>query len=80
MDKPDLIIKAYNLLKASYKRAKGGFQDVDTSTYYDRIHTCSRCPELDLIELECTVCGCPIEIKAKWKTESCPKNKWYEIK
>jgi len=76
MVKPNLMVKAYNLLKASYRRAKDGFEDVDASTYYDRVHTCSRCDELDLEELECTVCGCPIEVKAKWKTESCPKNKW----
>ena len=25
---------------------------------------------------ECNVCGCPIETKAAWKTEKCPKDKW----
>ena len=80
MHKADLMVKAYNLLKASYKRAKGGFKDVDQVTYYDRVHTCTRCPKFDYVEYECTVCGCPIETKAKWKTESCPKNKWNEVK
>lgn len=75
-DKPTLMVKAYNLLKASYKRAVTGFKDVDEVTFYDRVHTCTRCDKFDYIEYECSVCGCPIETKAKWKTESCPKNKW----
>ena len=78
--KADLMVKTYNLLKASYKRAVSGFRDVDEATYYDRVHTCSRCPKLDHKYLECTVCGCPIETKAKWASEECPKGKWYEIK
>ncbi len=76
MSKPNLMVKTYNLLKASYKHAKGGFKNVEISTYYDRVHTCSRCNYLNHKDLECTVCGCPIETKAKWQTENCPKNKW----
>lgn len=74
--KANLMIKSYNYLKAVSKRVLGGFENVDEATYYDRVHTCSRCDWLDHKLKECLVCGCPIETKASWKTEKCPKNKW----
>ena len=79
MRKPNLMIKAYNYLKASSKRLLGGIEDVDTTTYYDRVHTCSRCEYLDDEHYECNLCGCPVDIKAKWKTENSPKGKWKSI-
>lgn len=74
--KPNLMIKSYNYLKAVSKRVLGGFENVDTTTYYDRVHTCSRCEFIDHEAYECNACGCPIDTKASWKTEKCPKNKW----
>lgn len=74
--KPNLMIKAYNLLKASYKHAKNGFETTDAGTYYDRVHICSRCDDYDDSDCSCTVCGCPISDKASWSSETCPKNKW----
>lgn len=73
---PTLMVKAYNLLKASYKHAKNGFEKADTTTYYDRVHSCSRCDDYNDSDSSCTVCGCPIADKASWKSETCPKNKW----
>lgn len=73
--KPALMIRAYNYFKAVSKRVLGGFENVDTTTYYDRTYICSRCPEINK-ELECNVCGCPVETKAAWKTENCPLDKW----
>jgi len=78
MTRPSLMIKSYNYLKAFSKRVLGGFENVDAATYYDRAYICSRCPELTP-EVECNVCGCPIETKAAWKTEECPKGKWKKV-
>ena len=75
MDTPNLMVKTYNYLKAVSKRMLGGFENVDTTTYYDRAYICSRCPHLTP-DVECSICGCPIETKAAWKTENCPQNKW----
>ena len=75
MKKATTMIKAYNYFKAVSKRILGGFENVDSVTYYDRTYICSRCPNLNK-DLECDVCGCPIETKAAWKTEKCPLNKW----
>ena len=69
MRKPNLMVKAYNLLKASYKHAKNDFEKADQVLYNDRVHSCSRCDFYN-------VCGCPIATKASWKSEQCPKNKW----
>ena len=74
--KANLMIKSYNYLKAVSKRVLGGFENVDEVTYYDRVHTCSRCEWLDHKDKECGKCGCPIETKASWKTEECPIKKW----
>ena len=75
MKKATTMIKAYNYFKAVSKSILGGFENVDSVTYYDRTYICSRCPNLNK-DLECDVCGCPIETKAAWKTEKCPENKW----
>jgi hypothetical protein len=60
LNKPNFMLKSYNYFKAVSKRVLGGFENVDTLTYYDRANEC----------------GCPIETKAAWKTEKCPKDKW----
>jgi len=78
MDTPNLMVKTYNYLKAVSKRVLGGFENVDVTTYYDRTYICSRCPHLTP-DVECSLCGCPIETKAAWKTEKCPKGKWQNL-
>jgi hypothetical protein len=47
---------------------------VDTEIYQTRISTCNSCKYLK--NEQCGICGCYIKRKAKWTTESCPKNKW----
>mgnify|MGYP003137560324 FL=1 len=76
MKKPNLIIKAYNLLKASYKHAKNDFEKTEQTIYNDRVHICSRCTFYDYSDNSCSVCGCPIATKASWQSENCPKGKW----
>ena len=78
MDTPNLMVKTYNYLKAVSKRVLGGFENVDATTYYDRAYICSRCPHLTP-DVECSLCGCPIETKASWKSEKCPKGKWKNL-
>ena len=74
-NKPSFMLKSYNYFKAVSKRVLGGFENVEPQVYYDRVYICSRCPEL-LENKECNVCGCPVETKAAWQTENCPKEKW----
>ena len=41
-----------------------------------RVLTCLACKYYDADKDECLICGCPVEVKASWSTEVCPKNKW----
>lgn len=76
MRNPNLMVKAYNYLKAQYKHAKNDFKQTTVSVFYDRIHTCTRCEYFNDAEYSCNECGCPITDKANMDSESCPKNKW----
>jgi len=47
---------------------------VSVAIYNNRTATCNQCD--DKCGKKCCVCGCDIKTKAKWSTESCPKNNW----
>ena len=47
---------------------------VSQEVYDDRLKTCSSCEHLK--DTQCGICGCYVNLKAKWSTETCPKNKW----
>ena len=78
MRKPNLMVRAYRFLKASYKHAANDFEKADRTTYNDRVHACSRCEFYDDDNNTCGLCGCPIATKASWKSEDCPQGKWKE--
>ena len=49
--------------------------------YEMRLHECMQCEEMDGAEEpweHCNACGCHIRTKASWKSERCPRGKWYE--
>lgn len=76
MTKPKKLKKLSNFALAAAKFAAGGFIKSSKEVYDSRVLTCLACPKYDVNTDECTDCGCPIETKAKWSTESCPLNKW----
>lgn len=41
-----------------------------------RLETCKECPYLSDNKTYCTECGCIVELKAKFKSSTCPKNYW----
>lgn len=47
---------------------------VSKDEYKSRLTTCHSCEHLD--DKSCGLCGCYVNLKAKWSTEDCPKNKW----
>lgn len=47
---------------------------VDHTVHNTRLEICSNCE--DRCGKKCCVCGCYLNKKTKWSTESCPKNKW----
>lgn len=47
---------------------------VDFVTHQVRLEKCNGCE--NLIGLNCGICGCFVEDKAKYATEECPIGKW----
>jgi hypothetical protein len=64
------------LLKFVYALIKYIFTgtSVNASVYRERLSICNTCSHLK--NDQCNICGCYVKRKAKWSTESCPKNKW----
>ena len=60
---PSVIQKASNFAIASAKYARSGFKKVSAEVKEGRLATCNKC-------------GCPLNVKTEWATESCPIGKW----
>ena len=58
------------------KYVADGAPNVSESNYKKRLQTCKSCPHLIKSSMRCGKCGCLLEHKAKWKTTTCPINKW----
>jgi len=76
MKKPTKLEKAKNFTKASLNFIRSGFKKAPEEVYDSRVLTCLSCDEYDSKEDSCSKCGCYINIKADWLSESCPLNKW----
>ena len=63
-------------MQALIQHAKNGFKVVDTTVYAKRVSVCLGCPKFKEEEDTCGVCGCYIDKKALWDSESCPEDKW----
>lgn len=55
---------------------KAGAPNCSEEDYKKRLLTCDACPHLLRNMMRCGKCGCLVEHKAKWKTTTCPDNKW----
>lgn len=68
----------WDFAKEVTEHAMGGFEHVDPTTYRKRMSICLECPSLIKDIGRCSLCGCFMETKAKWKTSMCPENppKW----
>lgn len=70
------ITKAFNFAIACVKHVFDGFKKTSYSERMQRMEVCLKCPHSINKWFECDVCGCPIEDKSKWKSETCPQNRW----
>ncbi len=75
---PGLLRKAANFGKAVVKHVADGGKHVSDEVYLARLSVCANCPSLDPVKLRCKerTCGCRLKTKARWRSESCPLNKW----
>jgi len=78
-DKPKLPSKiemAKNLAIAVKDHIKEGAENVAADLLEKRLEACSVCEFRN--NDQCSVCGCFVSKKAKWKEQQCPLGKWTE--
>tara|TARA_R110002012_G_scaffold7040_1_gene33316 strand:+ start:3666 stop:4169 length:504 start_codon:yes stop_codon:yes gene_type:complete len=68
------MAKTFTTELATY--IKNGAPNVSAEEYKARLDICKSCEHLIEKTMRCGACGCLLEHKAKWKTTSCPKEKW----
>ena len=63
---------------------KKGAPNVTLDQYEERLKICNTCPKKEegTHFNKCGLCGCNIELKAKWATSECPDkpSKWPKLK
>ncbi len=75
---PSMMQKASNFAKASAKYAASGFKKVSAEVKEGRMAICKGCQFMvgEEDDPTCNKCGCPLNVKTGWATESCPIGKW----
>lgn len=74
MEQPSFLKKASNFIKTSYDHIKNGSKYTSPQVYQDRMDTCNNCKLLQ--DGRCKLCGCKMEIKARWTVSDCDNNYW----
>ena len=70
MEFPSIPKMVMNFTSELAEFIEGGFPIVTPEDYQKRLETCNACPNIK--KKRCTLCGCVVEYKAKWKTATCP--------
>lgn len=75
---PGLLRRSLNFATAVAKHAADGLRRVSEETLEQRLTVCRTCPACDTERLICRrpECGCLLEIKAAWHSETCPLGQW----
>ena len=73
---PGIWAMAKSFSKDLAKYVAEGAPNVSEADYRQRLADCNACEHLIKDRMRCGKCGCLIEHKAKWKTTTCPINKW----
>jgi|TARA_R100000030_G_scaffold45327_1_gene34219 hypothetical protein len=73
---PGIWSMAKSFSKDLAKYVKEGAPNVSEQDYRQRLADCNACEHLIKERMRCGKCGCLIQHKAKWKTTTCPINKW----
>ena len=65
-----------NFFKFLFTNIKLGFKKVGYDKYLERKAICRGCPFFNSEAGRCMDCGCWINTKAKFKSETCPQGYW----
>lgn len=63
--------------KAILKYVKSGAENVDEDLFKERVAICQTCEYFE--GRRCKICGCFVDLKAKWAVQSCPVNNWEKV-
>jgi len=75
---PSKTKMAKNLAKAAVKHVANGMKKVGVEEYQRRLNICNNCPDDMRVKNRCTHedCGCFLDKKAWWDSETCPNEHW----
>lgn len=75
---PGLLHKAANFSKAAAQHARDGGRRVDDDEYRRRLAICRDCSYCAPRRMICrhNNCGCRLQIKAHWRSSTCPLDLW----
>ena len=76
VNKLNFLDKAKSFTNSVYKFTKSGFHRVSQEQKQERLNICESCDKMNKDNKTCNECGCYLDIKTGWATESCPLGKW----
>jgi hypothetical protein len=68
---PGITQKVFNFITTQTKHMLAGNPVVTKEVFKERLAICEACP-LFQINRDCSVCGCPMDVKATYADVSCP--------
>lgn len=81
-ESPGIIDRMINLTNSTVRYIKNGFVNVSDLVKKERLDICQKCDKYSNENPEnptCNECGCFLNIKTAWASESCPLKKWSAI-
>lgn len=75
---PSLVRRAWNFSSAVVRHAADGMRHVSDEVFEVRLAICRTCASCDVEQFVCRelACGCNLQVKARWASESCPRRLW----
>lgn len=72
---PGTIEMAANLAAAAAKHVIDSLKKASQETLENRLEVCTLCKQR--VAMRCSVCGCHLVAKARWKSSECPLGLWW---
>jgi hypothetical protein len=66
----------YTVMDAFKDTVTGKAEFVVNVIREQRLITCSNCSEFRKMSRQCSLCGCFMDVKARYKHATCPQGKW----
>jgi|5_EtaG_2_1085323.scaffolds.fasta_scaffold03427_4 hypothetical protein len=75
-NKPSFLDKVKNIAKDTAAYLVDGARNVPKEEFIRRAGICDSCVHFIHNQSTCGICGCWMDVKAKWRKSKCPKDKW----